>query len=289
MDRVTAVARLDAWWAARPHRQRAVVHGLVVAGLLFAAYLFLVVAPRAGTVGFDAYAYWAVDLDDPYRRTAGALAAFTYSPVLARIFALAGGLDFWQFLWFWEALLVATLIWLGGRRWPAVLAFPPVALELYHGNIHLLLAAAIVIGFRHPASWAFVLLTKVTPGIGLLWFLVRREWRALGMALLATAGLGAVSVAIDGRLWLDWVSRSLVPTATGAPLNQFSVPIPLPARLVAAGALVIWGARTDRTWTVPAAATLALPVLWPSGFAVLAALWRLPRGSSYRSGAAVRS
>jgi hypothetical protein len=29
----------------------------------------------------------------------------------------------------------------------------------------------------------------------------------------------------------------------------------------------------DRRWTVPVGATLALPVLWPSGFAILAALW----------------
>ena len=36
--------------------------------------------------------------------------------------------------------------------------------------------------------------------------------------------------------------------------------------------LVIWGARTDRRWTVPVAATLALPVLWVSGFAICAAL-----------------
>jgi hypothetical protein len=277
MDGVVSALAVEHWWTARRGRQRAVVHGLVLAGLLFAVYLFVVVAPRAGTLGFDAYAYWAVDLADPYRRTAGALAAFTYSPVVARLFALAGGLSFWQFLWLWEALLVATLIWLGGRRWPAVLAFPPVALELYHGNIHLLIAAAIAIGFRHPASWAFVLLTKVTPGIGLLWFLVRGEWRALGLALLATSGLVAISVAIDGQLWLDWISRSLLPTATGAPLNQFSLAIPLLPRLVAACALVTWGARTDRTWTVPVAATLALPVLWPSGLAVLAALWRVGR------------
>ncbi len=45
------------------------------------------------------------------------------------------------------------------------------------------MAAAIALGFRYPATWAFVLLAKVTPGIGLLWFLVRREWRNLAIAL----------------------------------------------------------------------------------------------------------
>ena len=55
------------------------------------------------------------------------------------------------------------------------------------------MALAIVWGFRHPWTWSFVLLTKVTPAVGLLWFVVRREWRNLGIALGASAVLaGAV-------------------------------------------------------------------------------------------------
>ena len=46
--------------------RRAVRDGAVVAGLLFLAYLFVVVAPVAGTVGFDAFAYWNVNPADPY-------------------------------------------------------------------------------------------------------------------------------------------------------------------------------------------------------------------------------
>jgi len=38
--------------------------------------------------------------------------------------------------------------------------------------------------------------------------------------------------------------------------------------------LVAWGGLTDRRWTVAVAATISLPILWPSGFAVLTALWR---------------
>lgn len=231
-------------------------------------------APAAGTVGFDAFAYWAVDLDAPYRQTAGGFGAFTYSPVVARAFAPASMLTWPAFLWLWLALLVGTLVWLG-RRQPravlALLAFPPVALELYHGNIHLLLAAAIVLGFRYPWTWSFVLLTKVSPGIGLVWFAVRREWQSLAIALSVTAALVAFSLAVDGRLWRDWLA-AVTATAGGAPLNQFSIGIPLAIRLPMALVVVAWGARTDRRWAVPAAAALALPVLWPSGLAVLAAV-----------------
>jgi hypothetical protein len=256
-----------------PVARRALRDGLVIAGLLFAAYLFFVVAPSSGTFGFDAFAYWNIDLAAPYSVSAGGLGAFTYTPVIALLFSLFGALPWYTFLWLWTGLLIATLIWLGWRSSLVVLAFPPVALELYHGNVHLLIAAAIVLGFRWPGTWAFVILTKVTPGVGLIWFGVRREWRKLGIALGVTAALVAASLLIDPDLWRAWWSDDVLKTATGAPLNQFSIGIPLWLRLPAAAILVAWGGRTDRAWTVPVAATIGLPILWPTGFAILAALW----------------
>ena len=250
--------------------------GAVIAGLLFAVYLFVVLAPQAKTVGFDAFAYWAVSIDDPYATHIGGLGAFLYTPVMARLFAPASNLDWPTFLWLWLAALLATAVWLGGRRWLWVLAFPPVALELYHGNVHLLMAAAIALGFRYPATWAFVLLAKVTPGIGLVWFLVRREWRNLAIALGATAAIVAVSLAIDLRLWQEWLDRQVLGSLQTAP-NQPYIDIPLLLRLPAAALLVAWGAHTDRRWTVPLGAALAMPVLWLAAFSVFAAALAVDR------------
>lgn len=264
------------WNRLSESRRRAIRDGLTIAGLLLAGYLFVFVAPSAGTVGFDAYAYWHVDIEHPYALAAGAFGAFTYTPVAARLFAPAALLPWPTFLWLWLAALVATTIWLGWRRTLLVLAFPPVAVELYHGNIHLLIAAAIVLGFRYPVTWAFVLLTKVTPGVGLVWFAVRREWRSLGIALGATAVLVGVSLAIDGRLWSDWLSGAIFRVAQEG-VGQPTLPVPLFLRLPAAAVLVAWGGLTNRRWTVPAAAALALPVPWFSGLAILAALPALNR------------
>jgi hypothetical protein len=258
-------------------RRRALRDGLVLAGLLLGAYLFVVVAPQARTVGFDAFAYWSVDIADPYATHIGGLGAFLYTPVLARLFSPASNLDWPTFLWLWLAVLLATAIWLGGRhRWLWVLAFPPVALELYHGNIHLLMAAAIALGFRYPATWAFVLLAKVTPGIGLLWFLVRREWRSLAIALGVTAVIVAASLVVDLRLWQEWIDRQVVGSLASAP-SQPHLDIPLLFRLPAAAVLVTWGAMTDRRWTVPLAAALAMPVLWIAAFSVVAAVFAIDR------------
>jgi hypothetical protein len=258
------------------NRYRALRDGLAVAGLLFAAYLFVVVAPRAGTFGFDAFAYWHLDIEHPYQLAAGAFGAFPYTPVAARLFAPASLLSWVDFLSLWLAILVATLVWLGWRRTLLVLAFPPVALELYHGNVHLLIAAAIALGFRYPATWAFVLLTKVTPGVGLLWFVVRREWRSLAIAVGVTALLVTVSLIFDLRLWREWIDGAILPVTEGS-TGQPNLSIPLLIRLPIAVAVVVWGARTNRRWTVPVAAALALPIMWLSGLSILAAIPALDR------------
>jgi hypothetical protein len=252
---------------------RALRDGAVVAGLLFTAYLFLIVAPSVGTFGFDAYAYWAVDPSAPYQAGVGGLGAFNYTPPIARLFGPFGALEWYSFLWIWTALLLGNVIWLGRRgiRVIWLLAFPPVALELYHGNIHLWIAAAIALGFRYPWTWGFVLLTKVTPGIGLAWFAVRREWRPLAIALGVTGAIVAISLLYEPNVWREWIDF-IGSTPEGGSVAQFQIPIPLWLRLPAAFALVVWGALNDRRWTVPVAATFALPVLWVSGFAICAAL-----------------
>jgi hypothetical protein len=260
-----------------PTHARALRDGAILAGLLFFCYLFFVVAPQAKTVGFDALSYYLYGIDNPYWLAHGTMGSFVYSPIAARLFQFDALLPFWQFLWLWLALLVGTVIWLGGRRrWLWILAFPPVALELYHGNVHLLIAAAIALGFRYPAAWAFVLVTKVTPGVGLLWFAVRREWRSLAIALGVTAALVAVSLAFDFRLWQQWIERDLL-VSFQQPPSQPQIAIPLLLRLPAAALLVIWGARTDRKWTVPLSAAIAMPVLWIAAFSVLAAVPALNR------------
>jgi hypothetical protein len=144
---------------------------------------------------------------------------------------------------------------------------------LYHGNIHLLLAAAIVLGMRYPAAWSFVLLTKVTPGIGLLWFAARREWRSLLIAFGATGLIVVATFALLPSQWLGWLE--MLRDSAGTPPPWPALPIPLWLRLPLAALLVLWGARRDARWIVPVAAAISLPALWPGGFAILAACWPL--------------
>jgi H+/Cl- antiporter ClcA len=122
----------------------------------------------------------------------------------------------------------------------------------------------------------------VTPGVGLLWFAIRREWRALIQVAAVTAAVVAASVVLGGfQLWLEWIS--LLATSAESPRTYTYLgvaPPPLVIRVPLAVAVVAWGAWTNRRWTVPISALLAQPVICPSGFALLAAvppLWLADR------------
>ena len=230
----------------------------------------LVVAHLTGFVstGVDAHSYWASNPFDPYGSVRpGQFDAYFYAPVFTQ---LLGPLHLLPWPWFialWTILLSAVLVWQTGLWAGIALLAVPVFADLTVANIHLLLAAAIVGGFRWPWLWFVPLITKVTPGIGLLWFVVRREWRNLAIALGATAAISLISFAIAPHLWFEWVQT--LRAVSRDPETSFLVPIPLWIRLAAAVAVVTWGARTDRRWTVPVASMLALPILWINGMAML--------------------
>jgi hypothetical protein len=226
----------------------------------------------------DAHAYYVAQAGDLYERTWGTQDAYVYSPAFSQIIEPLRWLGFDGFLIAWRSIELAAMAVMAGPFTGPLLFFYPVSLEFNVGNIHLLLGIAIVAGFRWPATWAFVLLTKVTPGIGLLWFAVRREWRNLGVALAATAAIVTVSFLIAPGDWFDWLRYLATPQA---PHEGFEiVTAPLGLRLVAAAALVTWGARTNRRWTVLVAAFLALPSVWMTGIAMLVGLWPLRQGRS---------
>ena len=218
--------------------------------------------------------WWTADASQPYVGGVAEAGAYLYSPAVIQLLAPLRLLPFEAIVWIWAALMLGSLAFCAGRWTPLVILLPPIMGELAMSNMHLLYAAAIVIGFRWPGAWSLLLLTKVTPGVGLLWFAVRREWRHLFIALGVTGAIVAASVAFAPDLWWRWFA--LLSDASQAPPVPFQVnapfPIPLLFRIPLAAAVVIWGARTDRKWTVPVAVVLALPVIWTASLSILVAM-----------------
>lgn len=225
---------------------------------------------RLWGTGQDAYCYWFPTLVDPYARSDWTdPIAYVYSPAFLQLLQPIRILPWQAFMAVWTGILLGALFLLTGRRWLAVGVVVGL-MELAGGNIHLLLAAAMVLGFRWPWTWSLVLLTKITPGIGLLWFVVRGEWRSLAIALGATVAIVAVSFLVWSDAWLAW--GEVLTRVAGRDGTWAAVPIPFVVRLPAAVALVVWGAWTGRRWTVPVAGMLALPALWYGGLSMLLAV-----------------
>ena len=237
--------------------------------------LWAVIMLIPGT-GWDAHVYWSASLSHPYVATlagaAGAPGAYLYSPVFRQVLEPLALLPWPVFHALWLALLIGLILLLTGPLAIVVLLNPIMLIELAAGNIHVLLATAIVLGFRYPATWAFVLLTKVTPGVGVLWFLVRREWRKLAAVALGTLVVSGISFALAPGLWVEWI-QSLVRNAS-IPASDYTGAIfgPLWLRGPLAAVIVAWGALTDRRWAVPVAATLAIPLLAYFNLSLLVAL-----------------
>lgn len=266
-------------------RAAAAFDALGVVGLI-GVWLWLSLNPPSVV---DATVYWAIDLDNLYGQSVvNRVGAYLYSPVFAQVAAPFTNVPWAAWYSGWAAINLALLAWML-RPGAALLtlAFPAVSHALWSGNIHFLMAAAAVLAVRRPIAWAFPLLTKVTPGVGILWHAARREWRSLGIALGATAVIALASFAVAPHLWGDWL-RVLTASSSEATPNTL-LPLPLAARVGLAAAIVLIGGVRGWAWTIPVAMVIAQPLFWTAGLAALVAvvpLSRLPAGPAASDGVA---
>ncbi len=248
----------------------------IAVGWIIAWWLWLI-GFQHNFVEVDGQAYWGLDLDSLYRGVQlGDQDAFLYSPPVALLMLPLSWLPYDVFYALFAVLNLSALVDLLGWELAAIGLFVlPISNEIARANIHLLLALAIVVGFRHPAAWAWVLLTKVTPGVGLLWFAFRREWAALATALTATAVVSVVTVILVPDLWARWFE--LLVGSAGMVRPNAVTSIPVVPRLVIAVAVVALAAWRRAPALVPVASLIALPAIWVNSLAMLVAVVPLLR------------
>jgi hypothetical protein len=243
-----------------------------VAGLTYIALVWLRVVPYAPPVPeygpmFDARGFWMAWegglYDIPWRTNE----AYVYSPAFAQLLWPFTLLPWPVFAAGWTLAAIGCLFWM---RVPWMIAFPGVIDDILRGNIHVFMAAAIVLALRHPAAWAFGIFTKVTPGIGWIWPLARRRWRDLGVALATCAVIFGVSFVFSASLWFEWFG--LLAANAGETARIQVIPWPLLVRLPIAVVLVAYAAWSDRAWLLPIGVMVGLPNVWTSSTALLAAV-----------------
>ena len=250
----------------------------IAAGLLALAYVLirlgLMLSSNDPILGADARTYWGAPLDNPYPGPQlGLPGAYLYPPPFIQAFAPLRLLPFEVFQAVWALIGAAALVFLVGPVGAAlaITFLPFVFRDLLVGNIHLMLAATIVIGLRQPAAWAFPILTKITPGVGILWFVARREWRNAVLAVGVATVIAAISFALAPNLWFEWLARMRGDTGTAGDTYL----LVLVARVVAAAVLVFVAGLIGRAWLIPIAVLVSLPILWPDSLALLLACFPL--------------
>lgn len=248
---------------------------LLVTALAVALLVVFVVTRIGSSEAVDAYVYWSADLDALY--TPGSTSGdqtYQYSPAFAQALTPLRALPFEAFHAAWLSLHVALLAWLSGPIVALGLILIPatrVLPEIVVGNVHTLIAAAIVAGMRWPAAWALPILTKVTPGVGVLWFVGRAQWRPAAIALGVSGAIAIVSFVLDPQAWIDWIGWLRGRPDPPPNPDQLLAFAPLPLRVGLAGAIALAAGRFHAPWLVPLAVWLALPVIWYNSLVVLAA------------------
>jgi hypothetical protein len=220
--------------------------------------------------GGDAHAYWAAQFPDPYAGSAvDQRDAYLYSPAFLHVLTPIRWLPAPVFHAVWTIGAAAILVWLTGPVIAAVVLIPtpqsPAFTELWFGNVTFLLAVVAARGIQTPAWWALGILTKVTPGICLVWFAVRREWHQLWVAIGVTAAIALASFALAPEAWFSWVRLLAASVEAGSSANVPSLAI----RIGVAGMLVVIGALRSEPRVIPLAMIIALPVVWYASFSLL--------------------
>jgi hypothetical protein len=215
--------------------------------------------PTDGVVPGDAYNYWeGLAYSDPHYR---------YSPAFYWVTAPLRWLPFEWFVAIWTGLHLVALAWLA--PWTIILAFD----DVIRGNINSFLAIAVVLAATgKPWTWTASALTKVTLVVGVLHHVARRDWTAVIIAFASTAMVIAVTWPFG--MWPEWFD------SLRAGVNNYDTIdflAPLPVRLAIGAILCLASARW--IWLLPLGMVAAMPGLWPSALALLAAIPRLVRAA----------
>lgn len=243
--------------------------GLFAGGL---AYCLLAVAgvvydQGSAPVMRDAASYYYADTPYDWTDDPAGVGEYRYAPLFLVVIAPVRLLPWELFAAVWFAAHIGVLLYL---RLPWMLAFPGVIDDVVRGNVVTFMALAAVLVVRHGMAplWASYFLTKVIPGVTIVWHAARREWRAFVIGLGVTAALVGGGWLVNPQLWEAWFDTLLASQET---YPQFAVTAPVWLRVVGGVAISLYAGLTGRAWLLPIGILVAMPGWWPYSFAILVA------------------
>jgi hypothetical protein len=218
----------------------------------------------------DAHGYWLAAQAgiDPYGRAWSLQAdAYVYPPpFLQLIMPVARAVDWPTFHALWSAALMLGVVWIVGPVSAVVMLIPirgwPIWESVIWGNIEIPMTVLLLLALRRPTAWAGLLLTKVTPGVAMLWHVARRQWRAIVVPTAVALAVTAVSFAVAPALWSEWIHA----LASSTYAQAFAAPLWL--RVSVAAITVVLGGLSGRRWTIPVAVVVAHPAIWVNTLAI---------------------
>jgi hypothetical protein len=232
----------------------------------------------AFTRGVDAHTYWSTAHPETLYPTTPTLYRpddYFYSPLFAQLLYLPAQLPFpiFRILMAGVACLVYAWLLAASRRRDLVPLTSVAAFAVIVGNIEWLYCLVIVVGFRYPGAWMAMMLTKVTPTIGVAWFAARIDVRAFAQFLAFSAHAVVVSFLWAPILWSDWFRVLQYSAAHHSSAGLLA--LPLIVRLCLGTALAALAARTSSRFLLPFAILFSQPDINPSTLAIVCAIPRL--------------
>jgi hypothetical protein len=188
---------------------------------------------------------------------------YRYPPLLAIAFRPLALLPYEAAALIWEAIVVASfavLVWWlhpGKRGWFMIgMLAMPILWSLSIGQAQVPMTLLMAIGA--PWSLAFATHLKVLPALAAIWWIGRRDWRALGQFVAWVVGLGLIQLVLEPAGTLAFPGQFGL-SQVGEVLNfsPYVISPVLWAGLVVAGAVVAWRLAPTR-WGWAAAVALAV-------------------------------
>lgn len=211
---------------------------------------------------------------------------YRYPPLLAIAFRPLALLPYPAAAAIWEALVIASLVgtlwWIGLRRrevWLAVGVLGlPIAWSVAVGQAQVPLTFLTALG----SPWAIALAAnlKLFPALVALWWIGRREWRALGLFAAWVAGLVLVQLVLEPQAMVDFLGTlTLQQVGEVRNLSPYALSPVLWAVLVGAGVLLTLRLAPGRWgWAAAVAlSVLATPRLLSYMLMTFLAAMRVPK------------